>query len=95
MKPQINFQVPRGPSKTFGRSLWWDPPEDANVAILCHNDGYGLVPFRLSLPHQFYGKDFAKYAEELPRRGGNRVKSFTIIPARASEYVEVAKVVWK
>ena len=40
-------------------------PKDCNAIIVCTNDGTGLVPRRLLLPHQLYLKDVNKLLKDL------------------------------
>lgn len=56
-------------------------PKEADVVILCKNNGYGLVPFTICLPHQVY-------KEKLKLPPGTSV---TAIPVRSSEYIDILK----
>jgi len=61
---------------------WYDiGTTDADVVILATNDGHGLVPRLLCLPHQVYVAKVSK----LEKRYG----SVTVIPARSHEYVKL------
>ncbi len=75
--------------KTFGDWVGFKNPTayKYDVVIVCLNDGSGLRPKRLYLPHQVYVEDLAKLCE------GESVRQITLIPARSSEYVKVTE--WK
>lgn len=68
---------------TFGKQVVLELPDWADVVILCYNE-YGLRPFNLCLPHQIYVDKLEKAIE------GKGAVAITAIPARASEYVDIA-----
>jgi hypothetical protein len=63
-----------------------DLPENCNVVVLCYNEGYGLKPYALKLPHQIYVKGLKKKMKENPS-----IKYFTVIPACSAEYVNLTE----
>lgn len=62
---------------TFGRYYEFDMPPGCNVVIVCENNGFGLKPLRVCLPHQVYVKDVKD------------IKGLTIIPACSNHYIEM------
>lgn len=68
----------------FGEMLCLDLPKDVSAVILCVNEGYGLVPLEIRLPHQVYKEKIEEYAKKYPR-----AESFVVIPVRSSEYIQV------
>lgn len=58
--------------------------EGYTAVILCKNNGTGLDPLRLLLPHQVYEKDleaiFALYPD---------TTDFTIVPVNHEDYIEI------
>ena len=74
------YKVPIRRGGTFGDYYDFDrfdfkPPADA--LIVCKNEGGGLVPISVRLPHQVYVHEFGK------------VEGLTVIPIRPYEYIEV------
>jgi len=61
---------------------WFDIGTDADVVILATNDGGGLVPRKLCLPHQVY----VKTVRELEATHHARV---TAIPAKSGDYIDL------
>ena len=70
-------------TSSFGKQVVLELPDWADVVILCYNK-YGLKPFNLCLPHQIYVDKLEKAIE------GKGAVAITAIPARASEYVDIA-----
>ena len=68
---------------SFGKQVVLELPDWADVVILCYNE-YGLKPFNLCLPHQIYVEKLEKAIE------GKGAVAITAIPARASEYIDIA-----
>lgn len=64
-------------------------PDNADVVIICKNDGYGLQPLTLLLPHQLYKKDLTEIMRQIgaPYRG-----EIVAIPAKSKEFITIAKV---
>lgn len=52
-------------------------PPDCNVVIVCSNDGTGLTPLCIRLPHQLYVAEFKD------------TKGLTLIPANSKHYVYI------
>jgi hypothetical protein len=78
---------------TFGMMLDLDMPSrgsDRDVVILCVNDGRGLMPVHLCLPHQVYESEvrelWAKYNLDKTSFG-----EIVAVPARSNEYITIAK----
>jgi hypothetical protein len=69
---------------SFGDIVDFAMPENTTAVILCYNEGYGLRPFDLCLPHQVYVKKLQKKLKENPL-----IRSFTIIPMNNEHYIGV------
>ncbi len=67
----------------FGHMIKLPVPNDCDLIIVCTNNGGGLVPVRLLLPHQLYREDLKKLVEQ------TNAREITIIPARSEEYFDV------
>lgn len=74
---------------TFGE--WFDSsdvkPKSNNVydaVILCKNNGTGLDPLYLRLPHQIYRKDLKDILAEFPD-----TKDLVAIPVNSSDYINL------
>jgi len=61
-------------------------PKECSVIIVCINDGSGLQPKLLLLPHQLYKKYVEKLLNEM---GVSSYKQVTIIPARHTEFIDL------
>jgi hypothetical protein len=72
---------------SFGRMLDFEIPKDCDIVIIAVNEGTGLKPLRLSLPHQLYEDDVMQMLEEL---NGLSINDVVVIPARSSDYITVA-----
>ena len=70
---------------SFGGMLKLPMPEDCDVVIFCMNDGTGLVPIRLFLPHQVYAEYLIEMQHAFPGR------TFLAIPAPSKDYIEITK----
>jgi hypothetical protein len=68
----------------FGKSIRIPMPPDCNVMVVCVNEGYGLMPLRVSLPHQLYESTVKEILAEHPA-----ARWITCIPARSEDYVDV------
>lgn len=68
----------------FGEQVDLPIPSDTNVVIVCINRGYGLIPMKVSLPHQLYWQEITDWIQEYPN-----IKEVTAIPAKSSEYITV------
>lgn len=55
-----------------------------DIIVLCSNDGYGLRPISVLLPHQIYKKDLTKIAKQNPA-----IKEFVAIPASSNDYITI------
>lgn len=71
---------------TFGMYLNLEMPEGTDVVILCYNEGTGLRPLSLLLPHQMYVKDLERIFKEIP--GATEIVA---IPAKSSDYITLAR----
>jgi len=67
---------------TFGEVVY-EVQKDEDVVIVCVNDGKGLKPITLLLPHQIYKEDIEKLKEEYPNH------SVICIPAKSSDYTYI------
>jgi len=63
-------------------------PEDCDLIVVCTNDGSGLIPKKVLLPHQLYLKDVNILLKEL---GVSYHKQVTIIPVRSEECIDLLK----
>jgi hypothetical protein len=63
-------------------------PKDAGAVVICVNNGRGLRPIRLLLPHQVYKKDLTELwkKHELGEYG-----EIVAIPVRSEEYIRIAE----
>ena len=63
-------------------------PKDAGAVVICVNNGRGLRPIRLLLPHQVYKKDLTELwkKHELGEYG-----EIVAIPVRLEEYIRIAE----
>jgi hypothetical protein len=58
--------------------------EECNIVIICSNNGSGLRPWRLFLPHQFYESCLQELLDERPD-----TRWITVVPARSADYVDI------
>lgn len=65
-------------SSSFGEIIKFDMPHDCDIVIVCVNNGFGLKPKQLLMPHQIYDKNMRVLLEEH--------KEVTLIPARSKDY---------
>ncbi len=77
-----NVELGREFSPFTGRQAMIDAPDRCNMMIVCTNNGYGLVPWRLKLLHQLYEADLGEIMKERPD-----TKSVVCIPASSDDYV--------
>lgn len=68
----------------FGDMLDFDMPPGTDVVIVCINDGMGLQPVRVLLPHQVYTRTIRDLLREYPA-----TRTITVIPVTASLYIDV------
>jgi hypothetical protein len=59
-------------------------PKGYTAVILCKNNGTGLDPLRLLLPHQVYEKDLEEIFSQFPD-----TTEFTIVPINHEHYLEI------
>jgi hypothetical protein len=79
-----HIAVPILESEHFGRFLAVPFPPECNVMIVCVNEGYGMKPVRVLLPHQLYVESIRKLIEDYPS-----ARWITCIPANSQHYVDV------
>lgn len=60
-----------------------------DIVILCTNDGTGLKPFRLLLPHQVYKKDLQEVIANYASESGRPLDSIFAIPASSEDYYPI------
>lgn len=75
------------PGKTWGDWVAIEKQSDADVVIIALNEGWGLQPAALCLPHQVYLEKLVKLCEN------KSVKQITLIPVRSKNYAQVTE--WK
>lgn len=75
---------------SFGLMLELNEPKDAGAVIICVNNGRGLKPVRLLLPHQVYKADLTELWKKhnLDEYGHGEIVA---IPVRSEEYIKIAK----
>ena len=74
---------------TFGISANLEEPDDADLVIICKNEGGGLIPISIMLPHQLYKKDLSEILREI---GSPYHGEVLALPVRSKEYITIAKV---
>lgn len=62
---------------TFGDHYQFPVPPGCNIVIVCSNDGTGLRPLRLLLPHQVSVRDWCL------------TPGLTIVPAKSEDYITI------
>ena len=70
----------------FGPRYKFSVPNRCQAVVLCYNNGSGLRPYNVSLPHQVYVKTVEKMIAEHPE-----TKFVTVLPVYRS-YVDIATV---
>ncbi|MFW6145438.1 MAG: hypothetical protein ACOC4Y_01435 [bacterium] len=70
----------------FGKRVDMDIPDWADAVIICYNEGGGLRPFDLCLPHQIYVHKLERKLKQL----AVPIK-ITVIPIRSDDYINIAK----
>jgi len=89
MTKREKYNVKLVNDKTFGKFFDFrkDIPEGCDVVIVCVNDGTGLKPKKLLLPHQVYLRDINKLLKE----AGGCYKQVTVVSARSKDYIDLLK----
>jgi hypothetical protein len=70
-------------SNPFGDYCKLEIPANCNVVVLAVNNGYGLIPVKLLLPHQVY----VKVIEDLVKE--HNAKEIVAIPANSENYISI------
>ena len=60
-----------------------------NIVVLCTNNGSGLKPYRLLLPHQIYKKDLQEILAQDAREHGRAIDSIVAIPGHSEDYINL------
>ena len=70
-------------SNPFGDMCKLDIPDGCDLVVLAVNDGFGLKPISLCLPHQVYVKDIQKLLKE------HEAKEIVAIPISSDTYISI------
>ena len=71
----------------FGLAADFHMPEGCDIIIVCTNNGYGLQPVDLKLPHQLYKKRIKELENTLDEYYGEIV----VIPASSKNYITISE----
>jgi len=64
-------------------------PKECDIVILCVNEGCGLKPVGLSMPHQITVEKLQKIYREVDT--SSAYFSFVIIPAKSKDYISIGQ----
>lgn len=76
-------------STHFGGSANIETPDEASLIIVGWNNGGGVVPYNVLLPHQLYKADVIKTMRALRKEHGSQVE-IVVIPASGDEWQLIA-----